>query len=78
MRLGIRLIASYWTLGEYDFLVVVEAKDEHEWMKVLLLTASTGGLTDLKTMVAISPADGKKAFEAARALRGKFRPAGAQ
>jgi uncharacterized protein with GYD domain len=73
---GMKLLGSYWTFGEYDFLVIVEAKDEHEWMKVLLLTASTGGLSDLKTMVAMSTADGEKAFEAAKALKGSFEPAG--
>ncbi|MGB3022495.1 MAG: GYD domain-containing protein [Methyloceanibacter sp.] len=73
---GIKLLDAYWTLGEYDFLVVVDAKNEHEWMKALLVTAATGGLTDLKTMVAVSTADGEKAFAGARALRNKFRPAG--
>lgn len=73
---GIKLLASYWTFGEYDFLVVAEAKDEHEWMKVLLLAASTGGLKDPRTTIAVSTADGEKAFAAAHALRAKFRPAG--
>lgn len=73
---GMKLLAAYWTFGEYDFLVIVEAENEHEWMKVLLLTASTGGLCDLKTMVAMSTADGEKAFEGAKALKATFRPAG--
>lgn len=73
---GIKLLASYWTFGENDFLVIVEAENEHEWMKVLLLTASTGGLCDLKTTVAMSTADGEKAFEAARALKSTFHAAG--
>jgi uncharacterized protein with GYD domain len=73
---GCKLLGSYWTFGDYDFLVIVEAENEHEWMKVLLLTASTGGLCDLKTTVAMSTADGAKAFEAAKALKGTFHPAG--
>ena len=73
---GVKLLSAYWTFGENDFLVIVEAENEHEWMKVLLVTASTGGLCDLKTMVAMSTADGEKAFEAARALKASFRPAG--
>ncbi|MCB1488326.1 MAG: GYD domain-containing protein [Bauldia sp.] len=73
---GARLIDAYWTMGESDFLVIVEAENEHEWMKILALTASTGGLRDLKTMVAVTTADGEKAFEGARALKASFHPAG--
>ncbi len=73
---GIRLLSSYWAFGDHDFLVIVEAEKEHEWMKVLLLTASTGGLCDLKTTVAMSTADGEKAFEGAKALKGTFHSAG--
>ncbi len=73
---GVKLLSSYWTFGEYDFLVIVDAPDEHVWMKVLLVTASTGGFTDLKTIVGMSTADGEKAFEAARKLVGDFHAAG--
>jgi uncharacterized protein with GYD domain len=73
---GVRLLASYWTFGDYDFLVIVDAPDEHVWMQVLLVTASTGGLTDLKTTLAMSTADGEKAYEGARKLVASFRPAG--
>ncbi|WP_421723540.1 GYD domain-containing protein [Bauldia sp.] len=72
----VRLIADYWTMGEYDFVIIVEAKDEKTWMNVLLLTAATGGVCDLRTSVAISPEDGEASFEAARKLRSSFRPAG--
>jgi hypothetical protein len=34
------------------------------------------GLTDLKTTLAVSTADGKNAFEGTRGLKAKFRPAG--
>lgn len=33
---GTRIIATYWTLGRYDAVVIVEAKDEEEMMKVLM------------------------------------------
>jgi len=73
---GIKLLGSDWTFGEHDFLFIVEVENEHEWMKVLLPTASTGGLCDVKTTVTMSTADGEKAFERPKAPRGAFHPAG--
>lgn len=72
---GVKLIGSYWTFGEYDFLVIAEAPDEQAWMKVLLVAAGSGGLTNLKTTLALSTADGDKAYDAARKLVASFHQA---
>jgi uncharacterized protein with GYD domain len=73
---GVKLVNAFWTFGEYDFLVIVDAPDEHVWMQVLLVTASTGGLTNLRTMLAMSTADGEKDYEAAAKLAKDFQAAG--
>jgi len=73
---GIRLLSSYWTFGDHDFLVIVEAEKEHEWMKVLLLTASTGGLCDLKTTVRCPQPTAKRLSRGQKPSKGRFiRPA---
>ena len=63
---GVKLVNAFWTFGEYDFLVIVDAPNEHVWMQVLLVTASTGGLTNLRTMLAMSTAEGLRGRGEAR------------
>jgi len=75
---GGRLISYYFTFGEYDFLLIGEAPDEHRWAQALVIAASTGGVSDLKTTVALTTQDAKKVFAAAKETAGKFRAAGAK
>jgi GYD domain len=48
------------TFGEYDFLTIIEAPDEK--LATLAVAAAGGGVTDLKTAVAVNSADMKDAF----------------
>ena len=73
---GVKLINALWTFGEYDFLVIVDAPNEHVWMQVLLVIASTGGLTDLRTNLAMPIADGEKDYAEAAKLARSFQAAG--
>jgi uncharacterized protein with GYD domain len=41
-------------LGEYDFLVIAEAPGETQMAAVLLTAASGGGVTGLKTTLAMT------------------------
>jgi uncharacterized protein with GYD domain len=75
---GGRLISCYFTFGEYDFLLIAEAPDEHKWAQALLVAAATGGVTDLKTTVALTTSDAKQAFAGAKEAAGRFRAAGAR
>jgi len=72
---GVKLLSAYWTFGEYDFLIVVDAPDEHAWMRVLLVAGATGSVTDLKTVLALSMADGDKDYAAAAKLAADFNAA---
>jgi len=75
-KAGGKLIAYYVTFGEYDFMVIGEAPSETQMAAVLLAAASSGGVTDLKTTLAMSSVEAKGAFAAASDLAPGFKSAG--
>ena len=75
-KVGGRLIAYYVTFGEYDFLTIAEAPSETQMAAALLVAAGSGGVTDMRTTLALSTAEGKGAFAAASELARSFRSAG--
>ena len=74
---GGKLLEYYITFGEYDFLVISEAPDEHSMAKVVVAAGASGGVTDLKTTLALTTADFAEDAVAAGSLLASFRPAGA-
>jgi len=75
-KAGGRLIGYYVTFGEYDFLTIAEAASETQMAAALLAAASGGGVTDMRTMLALSSVEAKGAFAAAGDLAHGFRSAG--
>lgn len=75
-KAGGRLIGYYVTFGEYDFLTIAEAPDNTQMAAVLLAAGSGGGVTDLRTTVAMSSTEAKGAFAAASDLAPGFKSAG--
>lgn len=76
---GGKLLDYYVTFGEYDFLVVIEGgkgKSETDTMAALMAAAAAGGVTDLRTTVAVSSKDAMKAMRAAKKVMKGFSPAG--
>jgi len=73
---GGKLHAYYTTFGEYDFLIIGEGPNEMDTAALLFVAAGTGGVSNLKTTVAIRSADMKQVFAKAGSLAAKFRPAG--
>jgi uncharacterized protein with GYD domain len=73
---GGKLLGHYFTLGEYDFLVIAEAPSEKDMMAALLAVATTGSITNLNTTVAVPTAEMKSVFAKAGSVAGQFRPAG--
>lgn len=74
---GGKLVGHYLTLGEYDFLVIIDSDGPvTDTMAALLTAGSTGGVTDLKTTVAVTSKDAMKAMSAAKAIRKNFKVAG--
>ncbi|MDI1346631.1 MAG: GYD domain-containing protein [Pseudolabrys sp.] len=75
-KVGGRLIGYYLTFGDYDFLAIAEAADNTQMAAVLLAAGSGGGVTDLRTTVAMTSIEAKGAFAAASDLAPSFRSAG--
>lgn len=75
-KVGGRLIGYYLTFGDYDFLAIAEAADNTQMAAVLLAAGSGGGVTDLRTTVAMTSIEAKGAFAAASDLAPSFKSAG--
>ena len=76
---GGKLLDYYVTFGEYDFLAVFESgrgKSETDFMAAILAAAASGGVTDLKTTVAVRSKDAMKAMRVAKKVLKGFKPAG--
>jgi uncharacterized protein with GYD domain len=74
---GAKLINHYITFGDYDFVVILESDGPvTDAMGALLAAAATGGVTDLKTTIAIRSSEAMKAMEKAKTAMKDFRPAG--
>ena len=65
MRLGLQL-----RVQQHDFLAIAEAESDTQMAAVLLAAGSGGGVTDLRTTVAMTSTDATGAFAAARMAPG--------
>jgi uncharacterized protein with GYD domain len=75
-KAGCKLLSFYITLGEYDFLTVTEAPSAQEASAFILAAAAGGGVTDVKTIVAMTTAEAKEAFAMASKAAGSYIPPG--
>src|SRR5674476_557980 len=75
-KVGGRLIGYYLTFGEYDFTSIAEVPNDTQMAAVLLAAGSGGGVTDLKTTVAMTSVEAKGAFAAAGDLAPGYKSAG--
>ncbi len=73
---GAKLIQYYVTTGEYDFMAISEGDNLADVVAGLMIAGSTGGVTNLKTIEALTTQDAKAAMEKANAARSVFQPAG--
>ena len=73
---GAKLLQIYMTTGEYDFLVIAESDNLTDYVAGMLVAGSTGGVTNLKTVEALTTQAAKAAMEKAKTARAGFRPAG--
>lgn len=75
-KAGGRLIGYYLTFGEYDFLVIADMPSETQMAAALLAASAGGGVTDVRTMLAMTSVEAKGAFAAAADLAPTFKSAG--
>lgn len=75
--LGGKLLAYYVTFGEHDWLIVSEFPDHQSVSAALLVAAAGGGVSDLKTTVAMTTAEAKSIFAAAGKASAAYRVPGA-
>ena len=73
---GAKLLNYYVTTGDYDFLVVTEGNSLQDLVAGLMVAGATGGVTNLKTIQALTTQEAKVAMERANAARGGFVAAG--
>jgi uncharacterized protein with GYD domain len=75
-KIGGRLLGYYLTFGEYDFLTIAEAPSDVQMAAAVLAAGSGGGVTELRTTVAMTSVEAKSAFAAASDLVPSFKSAG--
>ncbi len=73
---GGKFLGSYFTFGEYDFLVISEFDDAGALTSALIAAAAGGSLASTKTTVGMNWSDAKAAFGDASKLGKSFRSAG--
>lgn len=74
---GGKLLSYYVTFGEHDFLVISDMPSEKQAAAFALTAAAAGGVTDLRTTLALTTADAKAVFAAAGEMGPGYRPPGA-
>ena len=74
---GGKLLAWYMLFGEYDYMVIAEFPSGKEAAGATLAVAGAGAVTDMRTMLAMTGAEAKAAFEAGQALGAAYRAPGA-
>jgi uncharacterized protein with GYD domain len=73
---GGKFIASYFTFGEFDFIVISEFADVAAVTPALIAAAAGGSLAEMRTTVGMTWADARVAFEKAEPLAASFKSAG--
>jgi uncharacterized protein with GYD domain len=57
---GVKILGQYWTLGRYDAVVIIEARDEKSALTSLL---RFGDLISTETLVAVTREEALKLLE---------------
>jgi len=73
---GAKLLEYYVTTGESDFLVISEGDNLTDLVAGMMVAGSTGGVTNLKTIQALTTQEAKAAMKKAKHARAGFKAAG--
>ena len=74
---GGKLVSLYYTLGQYDFMVVSEMPDAKAATMLAFVASGGGGIEGSVTTQAFTTAEAKEMFEAAGKIAGSYKPMGA-
>jgi uncharacterized protein with GYD domain len=75
-KAGGKLLAFYLTFGEDDFLTIADCPDHHAALALAIAGAAGGGISDMKTTVAVTSKEAMAAFKRAGELAKTLKPAG--
>lgn len=73
---GGKMLNLYFTLGQYDFMVISEMPDAQTASVISLVAGGGGGIENAVTTQAFTPAEAKTLFERAGRLAGSYKPMG--
>jgi uncharacterized protein with GYD domain len=73
---GGKLLAWYFTFGENDWLAIAEVPDEKSMGAAAIIAIAGGGVTDVKTTLALTSAEAVQAFTFAGEVGPSFKSAG--
>ena len=74
---GGKLVSLYFTLGQYDFIVVSEMPDAKAVSMLAFVAAGGGGIEGSVTTQAFTTAEARDMFAAAGKIVGSYKPMGA-
>jgi uncharacterized protein with GYD domain len=74
---GGKLVSLYFTLGQYDFMVISEMPDAQAASVLAFVAAGGGGIEGSVTTQAFTPAEARDMLAAAGKIAGQYKPMGA-
>ncbi len=75
---GAKVESFYWSFGEDDYLVIIDAPDDVTAGSISVAVGSSGTLRNLRTIKLITLEDGKKVLEKAKTAKAAYAPPGSR
>ena len=75
---GGKLEQFFWSFGDDDYLAIIDAPDDISAAAVSIAVGSSGSLRNLRTIKLITPEEGRKVLEKAKAAKTAYAPPGAK
>ncbi len=75
---GCKLESFYWSLGDDDYLGIVDAPDDISVGAFSVAVGSSGSLRNLRTIKLIAPEDGRKLLEKAKSAKAVYSAPGSR
>jgi uncharacterized protein with GYD domain len=75
---GCKLDTFFWSMGQDDYLAIIDAPDDLTAGAVAVAVGSSGSLRNLRTIKLFSPEDGRKLLEKAKGARAAYAAPGSR